>query len=68
MLNIELIQADTENVRNAIQRRGDTFSIDELVSLDNKRKLIQKELDNLRSDRKKSNQQIGLKKNPSKNK
>ena len=45
MLNIELIQADTENVRNAIQRRGDTFSIDELVSLDNKRKLIQKELD-----------------------
>ena len=47
MLNIELIQADTENVRNAIQRRGDTFSIDELVSLDNKRKLIQKELDNL---------------------
>ena len=66
MLNIELIQADTENVRNAIQRRGDTFSIDELVSLDNKRKLIQKELDNLRSDRKKSNQQIGLKKNPSK--
>tara|TARA_Y100000590_G_scaffold247426_1_gene278069 strand:+ start:30873 stop:32132 length:1260 start_codon:yes stop_codon:yes gene_type:complete len=66
MLNIELIQADTENVRNAIQRRGDTFGIDELVSLDNKRKLIQKELDNLRSDRKKSNQQIGLKKNPSK--
>lgn len=66
MLNIELIQADTENVRNAIQRRGDTFSIDELVSLDNKRKLIQKELDNLRSDRKKSNQQIGLKKNPGK--
>ena len=60
MLNIELIQADTENVRNAIQRRGDTFSIDELVSLDNKRKLIQKELDNLRSDRKKSNQQIGI--------
>ena len=66
MLNIELIQADTENVRNAIQRRGATFRIDELVSLDNKRKLIQKELDNLRSDRKKSNQQIGLKKNPSK--
>ncbi len=66
MLNIELIQSDTENVLNAIRRRGEEPPINKLVSLDNKRKSIQQELDNLRSERKKSSHQIGLEKNPSK--
>ena len=38
MLNIELIQSDTENVRASLIRRGEAAPIDELVSLDNKRK------------------------------
>ena len=65
MLNIELIQSDTENVRASLIRRGEAAPIDELVSLDNKRKLIQKELDDLRSQRKKANQQIGRDNKPS---
>ena len=65
MLNIELIQSDTENVRASLIRRGEAAPIDELVSLDNKRKLIQKELDDLRSQRKKANQQISRDNKPS---
>ena len=45
MLNIELIQSDTENVRASLLRRGAEVPLDELIALDNKRKLIQKEVD-----------------------
>ena len=66
MLNIELIQSDTENVQASLLRRGAAFPLDKLLALDNKRKLIQKELDSLRAERKKANHQIGLEKHPSK--
>ena len=66
MLNIELIQSDTENIRASLLRRGAAVPLDELLALDNKRKLIQKEVDILRAERKKANHQIGLEKQPSK--
>ena len=40
--------------------------VNELISLDNKRKLIQQKADQLRAERKKANHQIGLNKQPSK--
>ncbi|PZC44873.1 MAG: seryl-tRNA synthetase [Chloroflexi bacterium] len=66
MLNIELIQSDTENVRASLLRRGGSVPLDELLKLNDKRKLIQQEVDTLRSERKKVSHQIGLGTRPSK--
>jgi seryl-tRNA synthetase len=56
MLDIKYIRENTETVKKAIQNKGVKVDVDELITIDDKRKQLQVELDELRSQRKKNSQ------------
>lgn len=59
MLDLKFIRENTECVRTALKNRGADFPLDRLLSQDEKRREILKELENLRNKRNISSKQIG---------
>jgi seryl-tRNA synthetase len=59
MLDIRLIREEPERVRAALERRGGEYSIDEVLSLDARRRKLQTDLDNMRAEQKEVSKQVG---------
>jgi seryl-tRNA synthetase len=64
LLDIELIRSDPDAVRLALARRGDRAPIDRVLTLDARRRAIQRQADDLRARRKAVSKQIGQAKPP----
>ncbi|MEW6026942.1 MAG: serine--tRNA ligase [Planctomycetota bacterium] len=58
MLDLEFIRRSPDIVRKAIKDKGDTLDLDKILGLDKERRQIITNLDNLRSKRKKSSEEI----------
>ena len=63
MLAIELIRTDPDLVRRAVASRGDTVDIDRILELDERRRAIARETDDLRAVRNEVSKEIGKTKN-----
>ena len=59
MLSIELIRKDPEFVSKALARRGEEQPIDQIISLDEKRRSLQAQADRLRALRNETSRAIG---------
>ncbi len=59
MLDIKLIRENPEKINELLKRRNSDLSIDEVIEIDEKRRKIQFELDNLRAKRKSESNKIG---------
>ena len=59
MLDIRLIRSDTERVRTALARRQADGLLDEVLRLDERRRALQTEVDELRAERNNAAQAIG---------
>ena len=59
MLSIELIRKDPEFVSKALARRGEVQPIDQIISLDEKRRSLQAQADRLRALRNETSRTIG---------
>ena len=59
MLAIELIRTDPDLVRRAVDSRGDTVDIDRILELDERRRAVAREADDLRAVRKEVSKEIG---------
>ena len=59
MLDIRLIRSDTERVRAALKRRDADGLLDEVLVLDERRRTLQTEVDELRAERNTAAQAIG---------
>jgi seryl-tRNA synthetase len=59
VLDIRLIRADTERVRTALARRQADGPLDEVLALDERRRALQTQVDELRSERNTAAQAIG---------
>ncbi|MGB0119671.1 MAG: serine--tRNA ligase [Solirubrobacterales bacterium] len=59
MLDLKLIRSDTERIKAALARRGADGSIDELLSLDARRRTLLPEIEAARGERKSASEKIG---------
>ena len=59
MLAIELIRTDPDLVRRAVDSRGDTVDIDRILELDERRRAVAREADDLRAVRNEVSKEIG---------
>ena len=59
MLDIKLIRENPEKINELLKRRNPDLSIDEVIKIDEERRKIQFELDNLRAKRKSESNKIG---------
>lgn len=59
MLDIKLIRENPEKINELLKRRNPDLSIDEIIKIDEQRRKIQFELDNLRATRKTESNKIG---------
>ena len=59
MLDIKLIRENPEKINELLKRRNPELSIDEVIKIDEQRRKIQFELDNLRAKRKSESNKIG---------
>ena len=59
MLDIKLIRENPEKINELLKRRNPDLSVDEVIKIDEDRRKIQFELDNLRATRKTESNKIG---------
>jgi len=59
MLDIKLIRENPEKINELLKRRNPDLSIDEVLKIDEERRKVQFELDNLRATRKAESNKIG---------
>ena len=59
MLDIKLIRENTDKIKEILKRRNPELSIDEVIKIDEERRKIQTQADELRAKRKKDSQMIG---------
>ena len=59
MLDIKVIRENPEKINELLKRRNPDLSIDEIIKIDEQRRKIQFELDNLRATRKTESNKIG---------
>ena len=59
MLDIKLIRENPEKINELLRRRNPELSIDEVIMIDEERRKIQVQVDELRAKRKKDSQSIG---------
>src|SRR4051812_11033594 len=59
MLDLKLIRSDPERVKTALARRGAADAVDELLSLDARRRELLPELEGAQSERKTLSKQVG---------
>ncbi len=59
MLDIKLIRENPDKINELLKRRNPDLSIDEVIKIDEQRRKIQFELDNLRAKRKSESNKIG---------
>ncbi len=59
MLAIELIRTDPDRVRRAVESRGDSVDIDRILELDERRRAVGREADDLRAVRNEVSKEIG---------
>jgi seryl-tRNA synthetase len=59
MLDIKLIRENPEKINELLKRRNPELSIDEVIKIDEDRRKIQVQVDNLRAKRKSESQSIG---------
>ena len=59
MLAIELIRAEPDRVKRAVDSRGDAVDIDRILDLDARRRAVAREADDLRAVRKEASKEIG---------
>ncbi len=60
MLDIKVIRENPEKINELLKRRNPDLSVDEILKIDEQRRKIQFELDNLRATRKSESNKIGL--------
>lgn len=60
MLDIKVIRDNPDKVNELLKRRNPELSIDGIIEIDKKRREVQGKADNLRSERKKISQEIGI--------
>ena len=60
MLDIKLIRENPEKINELLKRRNPDWSIDEVIQIDEERRKIQTQADELRAKRKNESQKIGL--------
>ena len=60
MLDIKLIRENPEKINELLKRRNPELSINEVLEIDEERRKVQKEADDLRAKRKTESQKIGL--------
>ncbi len=60
MLDIKLIRENPEKINELLKRRNPDLSINEVIAVDEERRLIQAQADELRAKRKNESQKIGL--------
>ena len=60
MLDIKLIRENPEKFNELLKRRNPELSIDEVIKIDEERRKIQTQADELRAKRKSESQKIGL--------
>lgn len=60
MLDIKLIRENPDKVNEFLRRRNPELSVDLIIDIDKQRRKVQIEADNLRADRKKFSQEIGV--------
>ena len=60
MLDIKLIRENPEKINELLKRRNPELSIDEVIKIDEERRRIQTEADELRSKRKSESNKIGM--------
>lgn len=60
MLDIKLIRENPDKINELLKRRNPDLSIDEVLKIDEQRRKLQFELDNLRAKRKSESNKIGL--------
>jgi seryl-tRNA synthetase len=59
VLDLRLIRSDTDSVRTALARRQADGPLDELLARDERRRLLQTQVDELRAERNRASQAIG---------
>ena len=59
MLDIKLIRENPEKINELLKRRNPELSIDEVIKIDEERRKVQAQADDLRAKRKKDSQSIG---------
>ena len=59
MLDLRLIRSDTDSVRAALARREADGPLDELLARDERRRVLQTQVDELRAERNRASQAIG---------
>jgi len=59
MLDIKSIRDNPESVREALEKRGEKTSLDQLLSLDEKRRQLLHEMETIRAHRNEVNKQLG---------
>ena len=59
MLAIELIRAEPDRIKRAVDSRGDSVDIDRILELDSRRRVVAREADDLRAVRKEVSKEIG---------
>ncbi len=60
MLDIKLIRENPEKINELLKRRNPDLSVDNVIKIDEERRKVQFELDNLRAKRKTESNKIGL--------
>ena len=60
MLDIKVIRENPEKINELLKRRNPELSIDKVLEIDEERRKIQYEADQLRAERKNISQKIGL--------
>ena len=60
MLDIKLIRENPEKINELLKRRNPELSIDAVLAVDEERRQIQVQVDELRAKRKNESQKIGL--------
>ena len=61
MLDIKLIRENPEKINELLKRRSPDLSIDKVIEIDEERRKVQTEADELRAKRKADSQKIGIK-------
>jgi seryl-tRNA synthetase len=59
MLDIKLLRQDPESVTIALAKRGGSFSVDDILTADGKRRSVVHEMEQLRAEQNKASQAIG---------
>ena len=60
MLDIKLIRENPDKINELLKRRNPELSIDEVIKIDEERRKIQTQADELRAKRKSESQKIGI--------